>query len=566
MCGIAGIISNQNNHEERMSSMLKAQHHRGPDFSDFDTFSGCTLGHNRLSIIDINPRSNQPFVDNTERYTLVFNGEIYNYLELREELTYDFQTNSDTEVLLAAYLQWGKNCLDKFIGMFSFAIWDRQEQELFAARDRFGVKPFYYHHDNSEFIFASEIKAVFASGISRQMNKKVWANYFCFGSYGMPNETFWDSIFALPGGHYLELKNHQLTIHKWYHFEKEVSKQPKISSYEEAMHIYEELLKNSIKLRFRSDVQVGFNISGGLDSSALLTYVNQYEPSDKINAYTFYTDDERYDELPWVNQMISLTNNPLNKVLLKANQIKSLSKKINWHQDEPFGGIPTLAYSEIFKAARNNDTIVLLDGQGMDEQWAGYDYYFQDQNTNIVQGVKKSPFRKNVLSKELLKYADKPQYPRPFREELLNKQYRDLFFTKIPRALRFNDRISMAYSTELREPFLDHRMVEFAFSLPVEYKIKDQVQKKMLRDLVKDSLGTSLSYAPKRPLQTPQREWFANDLKTLVEESIDKIESSEFAEWFHCDKLRGEWSKYLAGDQDSSFHIWQWFNFQLLIS
>lgn len=566
MCGIAGIVSNQNDHEERMSSMLKAQQHRGPDFSDFCQLSICTLGHNRLSIIDLKSRSNQPFIDMSKRYSLSFNGEIYNYLELKRELSYKFQTNSDTEVLLAAYLEWGKDCLKRFIGMFSFAIWDNQKQQLFAARDRFGVKPFYFHHNSDEFIFASEIKTLFASGVSKRASKKAWANYFCHGSYGMPNETFWESIYALPGGHYLELKNNQINIQKWYHFDEEVARQPKVTSYTEAMQIYEELLKNSIHLRFRSEVEVGFNISGGLDSSTLLTYVNQYEPSDKIKAYTFYTDDERYDELPWVEEMISLTNNPLIKVLFTSEEVKEFSKKINWHQDEPFGGIPTLAYAKIFETARNNGTIVLLDGQGMDEQWAGYDYYFQDQNTSIVQGVNKSPFRKNVLQDELLKYADKPKYQRPFKEELLNKQYRDLFYTKIPRALRFNDRISMAYSTELREPFLDHRMVEFAFSLPAEYKIKDNVQKKMLRDLVKESLGTTLSYAPKRPLQTPQREWFANELAPLVKESIDKIESSEFADWFHCDKLHDEWSKYLAGDQDSSFHIWQWYNFQLLLT
>ena len=180
MCGIAGIVSNNNDQKNRMVQMLKEQRHRGPDFSDYSELSGCILGHNRLSIIDINSRSNQPFCDSTNRYSLVFNGEIYNYLELKEELPYEFKTNSDTEVLLAAYLKWGKDCLNKFIGMFSFAIWDNQEQELFAARDRFGVKPFHYYQNDSEFIFASEIKTLFAGGVAKKMNKRVWANYFCF--------------------------------------------------------------------------------------------------------------------------------------------------------------------------------------------------------------------------------------------------------------------------------------------------------------------------------------------------------------------------------------------------
>ncbi len=200
----------------------------------------------------------------------------------------------------------------------------------------------------------------------------------------------------------------------------------------------------------------------------------------------------------------------------------------------------------------------------MDEQWAGYDYYIQNSDATI-QGVKKSPFKRHVLSEEMIDLAEKPKYPKPFKEELLNKQYRDLFYTKIPRALRFNDRVSMAYSTELREPFLDYRLVEFSFAQPLEYKIKNGIQKSLLREIVSEYLSDSISYAPKRPLQTPQREWLGKDLEKFVTNMIMKIERSEFSSWFDIEELKNEWQNYLHGDNQSSFHIWQWLGLDMCI-
>ena len=568
MCGIAGIVG-KGFDSDKLSDMLHVQNHRGPDFTGKWSSDICVLGHNRLSIIDLTNASNQPFIDSLERYILVYNGEIYNYLELREELNffYDFKTNSDTEVLLAAYIKWGASCLSKFNGMFSFAIWDKKEQSLFAARDRFGVKPFYYSLKSNSFAFGSEIKAIHSIGVNKVLNKKVWANYLVYGSYGMPNETFYEDINQLPGGHYLEFKNGVVQTTKWYFFENEVKKYEKVESFEEVKDKYSKLLIDSISLRFRADVPVGFNVSGGLDSSALLAFVNRFNTTSNhlIKAYTFYTDDERYDELPWVEEMISLTNNPLVKVKISANEIKNRAEDLSAYQDEPFGGIPTIAYAKIFEKARKEGTIVLLDGQGMDEQWAGYDYYTKNNNA-IIQGVKQSPFRKNVLSNEILELAEKPIYPEPFKNDVLNKQYRDLFYTKIPRALRFNDRISMASSTELREPFLDYRLVEYAFAQPLEYKIKNGIQKYVLRKIVSEHLSDSISYAPKRPLQTPQREWIGNELKKFVNDELLKIENSDIASWFKIDQLKQEWQNYLEGDNQSSFHIWQWLSLSMLIT
>jgi len=559
MCGIAGIIGDIQS-KEHLEKMLRIQSHRGPDFTGrFYDGEKVAIGHNRLSIIDLREVSNQPFFSDDMRFILVFNGEIYNYLELKRELEKDFHfhTTSDTEVLLKAYQKWGKDCLSRFNGMFSFAIWDTVNQRLFAARDRFGVKPFYYYQKGEKLIFSSEIPALFETNIKRSPSEKVWASFFAKGTYGFPKETFWKEIQQLPGGHYLEFENGNLNIVRWYSFVDRVNQLIGTSKENEEEHI-DLLLRESIRLRFRADVPVGFNLSGGLDSSTLLGLVShEYPNTDSIQAFSFYTEDERYDELPWVNQMISRTSFPLNKCLLTAKEIPELTSKMSAIQLEPFGGIPTLAYAKVFKEARSKGVIVLLDGQGADESWAGYDYYFNHSNS-LVQGVKSSPVKPDTLVPEFRSFTDSQSFDQPFDDKLLNLQYRDLFYTKIPRALRFNDRVSMASSTELREPFLDYQLVEYAFSRPEFFKRKGGVQKYILRQVANKYLGDSITLAPKRPLQTPQREWLGNELKDWAGDRISELAHN--SSWFEKVKMMQYWDNYLKGDNNNSFYIWQWIN------
>lgn len=568
MCALAGIAGKTHSDGEVLvANMLATMKHRGPDSTKVRKVASDTFfGHNRLSIIDLHVSANQPFVSDDNRYTIIFNGEIYNYTELRTQLLGDFsfRTNSDTEVLLAAYRKWGYNCLDRFIGMFSFAIWDDMEKLMFAARDRFGVKPFYYSASGGSFFFGSEIKALWAAGVPRVRNQKVWSSFFVFGSYGMPNETFWQDIHQLPGGHFLVLKQGRLQIKRWYNFEDCIrSIQPYWNSKDQATitERYIELLQESIALRFRADVPVGFNVSGGLDSSLLLSLIKQSFPdNDSIHAFTFYTGNTDYDELPWVKMLIDTTRYPLHAVQLLAKDVPARAEEMANLQDEPFGGLPTLAYATLFREARKQNTIVLLDGQGMDESWAGYDYY-QSDSASVVQGVTGSPLRANVLTEEFRSLAVQPPYVEPFKEKLLNLQYRDLFFTKIPRALRFNDRISMSYSTELREPFLDHRLVEMAFALPVHWKITDGTGKYLLRKIAAKLLPKNISLAPKRPLQTPQREWLANELRDWAD---DKVKSFASGDGVEREVLLREWNAYLKQGSDNSFYIWQFINSAML--
>lgn len=559
MCGIAGIVGPLASYF-RLAQMLDSQAHRGPDNLGKWVIDGqVALGHNRLSILDLSEAANQPFQSPDGRYQLAFNGEIYNYLEIRKKLasSFTFRTQSDTEVLLFAYIQWGEACLHQFNGMFSFAIWDTWEKKLFAARDRFGVKPFHYALFQDSILFSSEINPLWKAAIPKKPKDSVWAGFFVKGTYGLPDETFWDGIHQLPAGHYLTYQGSSLVIKSWYDFIGNLSKQPEINPSEIEEYILE-LLLDSVKLRFRADVPVGFNLSGGLDSSTLLALVSDLFPdNDQIEAFTFVTGDDRYDEIFWVKEMLKGRPYPLNTCLLQANEVPELTAQISSLQAEPFGGIPTLAYGKVFKLAREKGILVLLDGQGSDEAWAGYDYYLKNSGS-LVQGVNTSPVMPQALVQEFATQFEGGSYAAPFDDPLLNLQYRDLFFTKIPRALRFNDRMSMAFSTELREPFLDYRLVEYVFSRPAGFKIKDGKQKWLLRKIASRFLGDQIALAPKRPLQTPQREWLGAELSDWVEAQLQVLTSR--SNWFDSKKVMEIWDRYKKGEQDNSFHLWQWVN------
>lgn len=564
MCGIAGIFSSALALEDRklkLGKMLQAQEHRGPDATQEWHDSQCSLGHNRLSIIDLSSNANQPMPSSCGRYVIVFNGEIYNYLEIKKELLphFQFQTQSDTEVLLNAYIYWGSDFLHQLNGMFSLAIWDKQEKTLFIARDRFGVKPFYYYADAQQFTFASEIKTLWASGIKKIRNQKVWANYLSFGTYGMSNETFWDTIHQLPAGHFAVLSPENLTTFKpqrWYDFVSRVQDTP-VLEVSELKKQYTALLNDAIQLRFRADVPLGMNVSGGLDSSTLIALIHQNLPTTQnIEAFTFYCNDTNYDELPWVDLLLQDKPYLLNKVLLKADEVPDLITALSQNQDEPFGGFPTLAYSLLFDASQKKGIKVLLDGQGMDEAWAGYDYY-HNQSNQVIQGVTTSPVRPEVMVTDFANLAEKEVYPQPFASQMQNMQYRDLFYTKIPRALRFNDRISMLHGTELREPFLDYRLVELAFAQKDSVKYNQGNTKWLLRQISQELLSNQVALAPKRPLQTPQREWMANELNAYVSDKIQQFGQLDFVD---SEKVQQIWQDYRNGNQDNSFYIWQWIN------
>lgn len=569
MCGISAIYG-PDWHPVQLSAMIAAQQHRGPDDEGVyvNARHGIGLGHNRLSIIDLSPAGHQPLSNPDGSLQLVMNGEIYNYLELRAELSdYPFRSQTDSEVILAAYERWGVKCLDRFLGMFAFVLWDGRANRLFAARDRFGVKPLYYSRlPNGNLFLGSEIKALHAAGVPRTPSTATWATYLTTGLYDHSEATFWEGIFALPSGHAMISSPAGISISCWYDVAERCGNDLDTRAKETVAEEYSSLLVESVRLRFRSDVPVGINLSGGLDSSTLLAAVGAIQGRDFVRAFTFITNDARYDELPWVQQTLERTKHPSTRCLLRVEDVPDLASSMQQFQDEPFGGLPTLAYGRLFEKAREAGMVVLLDGQGMDEQWAGYDYYdaCPDKPAVLIQGVATAPVRPECLTPEFRGRAEAWRSPTPFPDRLRNLQYRDIRFTKIPRALRFNDRVSMRVSTELREPFLDHRLFEIAMRQPPERKIGNGVRKRMLREITASLMPRGIVEAPKRPLQTPQREWLRGPLRPWAEERISAALDYLGGAWLEPRVVKTAWSEFLSGQSDNSFFVWQWISLGMM--
>ncbi|HET9794580.1 MAG TPA: asparagine synthase-related protein, partial [Thermoanaerobaculia bacterium] len=415
-----------------------------------------------------------------------------------------------------------------------------------------------------ELLFASEIKALHAAGVPAEEDAETWAAYLASGISDLTDRTFWKGVAALPPGHALTWKNGAVRIARWYDLAERSGEEIDSRSDGDVEEEYRGLLADAVALRFRSDVPVGINLSGGLDSSTLLGMVHAVRgEDDDVSAFTFSTGDARYDELPWVRAMLERTRHPHVDCRLEARDVPALAASVAEAEDEPFGGVPTLAYARLFEEARRRGVIVLLDGQGMDEQWAGYDYY-RGTGSPLVQGTTQTPVRPDCLVPEFRASAIAPAFPAPFPDRLRNLQYRDARYTKIPRALRFNDRASMRSSTELREPFLDHRLFELALRQPASRKIEGDRGKRLLRRIAAPLLPGGIVEAPKRPLQTPQREWLRGELAGWATGCIEEALAARGGEWLDARAVRRAWADYRQGASDNSFFVWQWIGLGLL--
>ncbi len=562
MCGIAGILGTSPA-DDRINAMVGSLRHRGPDDRGVYRDEACALGHTRLRVLDLTDAGHQPMTSEDGRYRIVFNGEVFNYRELRDELGGEFRSATDTEVVLRAYVRWGGACLDRFVGMFSFAVWDAQERRLFAARDRFGVKPFCYAtEEDGALLFASEPKALHAAGLAAEPDEVAWATWLRFGHMGHGARTWWAGIRDLEAGHMLTWRDGTLTVRPWYDLAARVEDEDGRSE-AEVIEEYVALLEASVALRFRSDIPVGINLSGGLDSSVLLGLVHAVEGEDSaVTAFTFSTGDDRYDETVWVEAMLKQTNHQLVRAQLRPEEVPALARSVHAAADGPGGGLPTLAYARLFEAASDRGVTVLLDGQGMDEQWAGYDYYAAAASgavAGLVQSSGDSPYRPGCLAPAFARLAESPAEEGGASDGVRRVQLRDIGRTKLPRALRYNDRVSMRASCELREPFLDHRLVELALRQPADRKVRASEHKWLLRRLARDRLPRRVVQAPKRALQTPQREWLRGPLRSWVESTIDEtLLGGPHAAWFDAAAVREASRAFLDGRGDNSYYIWQW--------
>jgi len=601
MCGISGVLSFDGKYnKEDVLKMNKILSHRGPDDEGtyFDEFIG--LGHRRLSIIDLSKTGHQPMSCGPERYWIIFNGEVYNYLEIREDLIkygFNFHSNTDTEVVLKSYIKWGKDCLKKFNGMWAFAIWDNVKKELFCARDRFGVKPFYYYHEDGYFVFASEIKAILeAEGVPREPNYERILQYL--GNYPLleNKSTFFKDIFQLPASHYALIKKDEMKIERYWDIEK------KSVEGVDAKERFLELFKDSISLRLRSDVPVGTCLSGGLDSSSIVCILNKMLIPVQQKTFSSCFEDKKFDEREYIEEVIKSTNlNPF-YTFPDINHIYPQIEKIVWHQDEPFDSTSIFAQWSVMELAKKNDVIVLLDGQGSDEALAGYIPYkwyllldsFGSMNpiyliknsfglfkslksykeyTNLsyykilkrlfaskfISKEKVKSIRSYYLKKEFIdKYKDnlKLDYTPKFNSKLENKLYNDVYYSSLPRLLQYEDRDSMAFSLESRVPFLDYRFVEFIFSLSVSNKIKNGWTKYILRKAMKDILPEKIRCREdKMGFVTPQDIWLA----TIEGNIRSTFNSKEFLLRPYIDPngVSVLLKKYYGGDYSLSNTVWK---------
>lgn len=524
--------------------MKDALRHRGPDDWGIQTEGPCTLVNTRLSIVDLSEFGHQPMASPDENLWITYNGEVYNAPELRQELKgYPFRSSSDTEVVLAAYQRWGEDCPTRFIGQFAFAIWDVKKQALFLARDRLGVKPLYYACHKGCFYFASEIKALLVAGVPARPEERVWATYLTHGLYDHSSDTFFHGVEELPAGCRAVTGMASVFSYGRYWDIKDESKL-RLSDDEVAEQLLA-LLQDSLRLCLRSDVPVGLNLSTGLDSNSLLCLMLRGMGVIDLERFSMPETSSAYKDEPG----------------LEMDFWGSLPFVMR-SQEAPFGGIATVAYQALHEIIQEQGCKVVLEGQGADEILAGYAYYQSvAQEERYQDGT--SHLRPGCVNEDVKALAGPhPKFPRPFDNRLDNALYRDLRYTKLPRVLRMNDHLSMAHGVELREPYLDHRLVEFCFRLPERQKIRDGLGKWLLRHAMKGRLPDPVRLAPKKGDTTPQKEWLRGPLRPYVEEVLS---SKEFRErgFFDVATCQKEYNRFCKGEGGNSFWIWQWINTHL---
>lgn len=581
MCGFAGFVSvYAEDVPATAPAAVDCLRHRGPQqqHSWHSPSNQVFFGHNRLSIIDLSDAASQP-LHYGGRYTVIHNGELYNYRELRDVLRkkgLQFNTESDTEVIAAAYMAWGEACLQQFDGMFAFAIWDEGSQRLFAARDRMGEKPFFFFYEDHKLAFASEMKALWQLGVPRQVNASMLYNFLTIGYTGNPadpSETFFERVHKLPAASYLvfDVSQKQLRTEKYWQPSIEVNENILA---EDAVEQFRLLFSESVSRRLRSDVPVGTSLSGGLDSSAVVAFCEKQTAANythqcfTIGFEGFERDETKYAEL--VAGQFGLQHFT---TTLTADELPQLMKTVMHHQEEPFLSASVLAQYKIYELANEKGVTVLLDGQGADEVLAGYNKYykwywqelfrnrklkssgerrwaaelgvketfgwrnkaaalFPEFAAGLLQSTKEKHAFKNAELNRDFAFSNKRNlyYSTPTTFDLNGALYFNSFVYGLEELLRLADRNSMAHGREVRLPFLSHQLVEFLFTLPPHLKIHEGWTKWLLRKSVENELPKEIVWRREKVgLEPPQKQWMQQPAvqeairearKTLVAENI----------------------------------------------
>ncbi|MEO6683135.1 MAG: asparagine synthase (glutamine-hydrolyzing) [Ginsengibacter sp.] len=575
MCGITGIAyfnKERNINPEVLNNMSKSIYHRGPDDEGYYIKGNIGLGFRRLSIIDLET-GHQPMSNQNNTIHIVFNGEIYNYQELKKNLIqkgYLFRTSTDTEVILHLYEHYGENCLQYLRGMFAFTIWNATKQQMFCARDRFGIKPFYYSLDNEKFVFGSEIKSILKSdNVEKSLSYEALDSYFAFG-YITSDLSIYKNIKKLQPAHYL-LISFRDDVHieikrYWYiDFNPDFSKNEKYWAEQ-----IEESFSESIKIHMISDVPLGAFLSGGIDSSAVVAMMSRHT-SHPIKTFSIGFNEKKYSELPYAREMAKKYGCDHHELIVEPESIGLLPKLVSAY-DEPFAdssAIPTYYVSKLAK----QHVKVALSGDGGDELFAGYNSYsvFKkihnnplSSSSNFLQksvwGNVHSLFPSNLKGKGLTRYLSKDKryqfaymsWPKEERKKLFqsnspavdysiaseiykenilknsssndyvtNMQYLDLQTYMVDDVLTKVDRASMLNSLEVRVPFLDHKFAELSFKIPSEFKLKGLEQKYILKKSMAPFLSESILSQPKKGFSTPISIWFKDDLKEYISDTFN---------------------------------------------
>lgn len=589
--------------------MARAIGHRGPDDEGVFCAEGVGLGHRRLSIFDLSAAGHQPMASPDGRYVISHNGEVYNWPEIRGQLKFSaWRSQTDTETILQAYIERGADCLDLFNGMFAFVIWDTKERSLFLARDRVGIKPLLYGEHGGQFYFASEAKAMFAAGFPKQVEEKAIYDYLRWGAIDHGQDTFFKGISCFPQGHWMRVSaRHGIEVQNYWDITDIVLRMPVVEK-EDAAHHYGELLRESIALRARSDVPVGAFLSGGVDSSIVVSQLEKSGARD-LSAFTYDFDTGDAGESIYASEVADSLRIEHNHATLGHAEVPEYFDKVLYHQESPVSSMRVLAVHKLYELCRAKGRTVLLEGHGGDQIGAGFEYYwmaavmdaerekgpeeacrlanaFMDQygvpaeqreerkiharGAIIAQGTATQDgrvfVRPDLLGEDFSsRHSSRPlPLTSPFESYLLNAQYNDFHGGNLQRVLRYTDRASMAVGCEARVPILDHNIVELSFCSAPEARIDGTQQRHFMREAAKGLLPENLRTRPKRSVVDPQRIWLKNELRPWVR---DVLHSASFAEleFFDADAVRNEYDTYctLDGIPPTGFHIFQYVNIAL---
>lgn len=615
MCGIAGIVGLPD--REVVTAMIDAQAHRGPDDAGVVVLDadGVALGHRRLSIIDLSPAGHQPMSNEAGDVWITFNGEIYNYMDIRRDLVargYRFKSQTDTEVLLASYEAWGDECLTRLNGMFAFTIYDARRKRLLAARDRLGIKPFYYYHRDGFLAFASEIKALFAC--PNVPKRPDFAALATPARFQVSPYTGFAEIFKLSPGHILTYERGRLTIQPYWMIK--VSEHAATTD-GEIVEQLDALLKDAVRLQMIADVPVGVFLSGGLDSSIISALMRENTQQD-IHAFTirFSERDQRFEKMPddsyYARQVAEHFKFRYHELEIEP-KIEDLLPKLIWHLDEPLSDPATINTYLISKAAREQNIIVLLNGMGGDEVFGGYrkqlaclraDLY-QRVFPRVLRSVIEAGFQRIPVAtsarglrtlrwaKRFASFASLEQFDRYLASDLSLSQgqfgklfrngmdYRSSHFYTTQRRrfdsvnasyltkmclndtnvflpehnLLYSDKATMAAGIEGRPPLIDHRVVEFMFSLAPRHRIHGNVQKYLLKKVAERYLPANIVYRPKAPFGSPLRSWIRGPLSRMVDDLLSES-GMRSRDLYDPKYVREIISRDRAGLEDNALIIW----------